>query len=119
MAARGGLRKDDSEVVFDTSEDVEVTNSFETLNLKEDLLRGIYAYGKTIFSLCIDRLPHALLYVKHQRWCLSLPLPEPLPLFYGILFYTSLLPPHNGAVCLFSSSFPLPPPPFPSLPLSW
>ena len=46
MSARGGLRKDDAVVEFDTSEDVEVTQSFESLNLKEDLIRGIYAYGK-------------------------------------------------------------------------
>ena len=29
-----------------TSDDVEIYTSFDSLGLKEDLLRGIYAYGK-------------------------------------------------------------------------
>ena len=29
-----------------TTDDVEVFTSFDSLGLKEDLLRGIYAYGK-------------------------------------------------------------------------
>ena len=38
--------KEESEgVAFETSEDVEVHTSFDTMNLKEDLLRGIYSYG--------------------------------------------------------------------------
>lgn len=36
----------DSEAVeFETSKDVKVVNSFDKMGLKEDLLRGIYAYG--------------------------------------------------------------------------
>jgi len=35
----------DEGVAFETSEDIEVHTSFDTLGLKEDLLRGIYAYG--------------------------------------------------------------------------
>ena len=31
-----------------TSDDVEIYTSFDSLGLKEDLLRGIYAYGKSI-----------------------------------------------------------------------
>lgn len=38
-------------VEFDTSEDVEVIPSFDTMNLREDLLRGIYAYGKLVLKL--------------------------------------------------------------------
>jgi len=30
---------------FETSEDVEVLATFDALGLKEDLLRGVYAYG--------------------------------------------------------------------------
>ena len=30
-----------------TSDDVEIYTSFDSLGLKEDLLRGIYAYGKS------------------------------------------------------------------------
>ena len=33
-------------VEFETSEDVEVIPTFDSLKLKEDLLRGIYAYGR-------------------------------------------------------------------------
>lgn len=30
---------------FETSEDIEIYPSFDSMNIKEDLLRGIYAYG--------------------------------------------------------------------------
>ena len=39
------LPDDLSNVEFETSEDVEVIPSFDSLALREDLLRGIYAYG--------------------------------------------------------------------------
>ncbi|KWU44956.1 DEAD-domain-containing protein [Rhodotorula sp. JG-1b] len=35
----------DSKLVFETSESVQVAPTFDALGLKEDLLRGIYAYG--------------------------------------------------------------------------
>jgi len=35
----------DAEAIFDTSKDVTVVNTFEAMSLREDLLRGIYAYG--------------------------------------------------------------------------
>ncbi|KAK9324311.1 P-loop containing nucleoside triphosphate hydrolase protein [Lipomyces orientalis] len=38
-------RKADSQMEFATSKDVEVVPTFESMGLKEDLLRGIYAYG--------------------------------------------------------------------------
>ncbi|KAF0307115.1 Eukaryotic initiation factor 4A-III [Amphibalanus amphitrite] len=37
--------EDLSNVEFETSEDVEVVPTFDNMNLREDLLRGIYAYG--------------------------------------------------------------------------
>lgn len=38
---------DEKEMVeITTTDDVEVFSSFDTMGLKEDLLRGIYAYGK-------------------------------------------------------------------------
>lgn len=49
-AKKSGLRKDNDTIEFDTSEDVEVTQDFESLQLKEDLIRGIYAYGLFSFS---------------------------------------------------------------------
>lgn len=36
-----------SHVEFNTSDGVEVLSSFEDMNLREDLIRGIYAYGKS------------------------------------------------------------------------
>ncbi|GAA5848624.1 hypothetical protein JCM8547_004577 [Rhodosporidiobolus lusitaniae] len=38
-------RAKDSKLVFETSETVTVAPTFDSLGLKEDLLRGIYAYG--------------------------------------------------------------------------
>lgn len=37
-----------------TTDDVEIFTSFDSLGLKEDLLRGIYAYGKRYQELIID-----------------------------------------------------------------
>jgi ATP-dependent RNA helicase len=36
---------EDTKLVFETSEDVEVVPSFDAMGLKDELLRGIYAYG--------------------------------------------------------------------------
>jgi ATP-dependent RNA helicase len=33
-------------VEFETSDNVEVIKTFDSMGLKEDLLRGIFAYGK-------------------------------------------------------------------------
>ncbi|PWA01490.1 hypothetical protein BB558_002417 [Smittium angustum] len=38
-------RKADEKIVFETSKGIKPISSFEDLNLKEDLLRGIYAYN--------------------------------------------------------------------------
>lgn len=40
------LNEDLSNVEFETSEDVEVIPTFDSMGLREELLRGIYAYGK-------------------------------------------------------------------------
>jgi len=40
-----GKLKDDVAIEFETSDDVDVTPTFDSLGLREDLLRGIYAYG--------------------------------------------------------------------------
>lgn len=39
----GKLKEDVLE--FETSDEVDVTPTFDSLGLREDLLRGIYAYG--------------------------------------------------------------------------
>jgi len=41
----GGLNADDSKLVFESSEKVEVISTFDDLKLKDLLLRGIYAYN--------------------------------------------------------------------------
>lgn len=52
MATSGSARKrllkeeDMTKVEFETSEEVDVTPTFDTMGLREDLLRGIYAYGQ-------------------------------------------------------------------------
>lgn len=38
--------EDLSKIEFETSEEVEVVPTFDDLGLRDDLLRGIYAYGK-------------------------------------------------------------------------
>ncbi|KAH9425108.1 Eukaryotic initiation factor 4A-III [Dermatophagoides pteronyssinus] len=43
--ANPAMPDDLSNVEFETSEDIEVIASFDSMNLNEDLLRGIYAYG--------------------------------------------------------------------------
>jgi len=40
---RGGIN--DKNIILETSEDVKVYPSFDQMNLKKDLLRGIYFYG--------------------------------------------------------------------------
>ena len=40
-------------IEFETSEDVKVIPTFDNMGLREDLLRGIYAYGKLSLSLDI------------------------------------------------------------------
>jgi ATP-dependent RNA helicase len=45
MAQHKRLRDDDSRLDFETSEDVEVYPTFDNIGLREELLRGIYAYG--------------------------------------------------------------------------
>lgn len=45
MARRGAPGEDLSNVEFETSEDVEVIPTFNSMGLREELLRAIYAYG--------------------------------------------------------------------------
>ena len=45
-ASRRAVAEEDlANVEFETSEDVEVIPTFDSMGLREDLLRGIYAYG--------------------------------------------------------------------------
>eukprot|EP00274_Cyanoptyche_gloeocystis_P004286 CAMPEP_0196659886 /NCGR_PEP_ID=MMETSP1086-20130531/36960_1 /TAXON_ID=77921 /ORGANISM="Cyanoptyche gloeocystis , Strain SAG4.97" /LENGTH=405 /DNA_ID=CAMNT_0041994029 /DNA_START=62 /DNA_END=1279 /DNA_ORIENTATION=+ len=42
----GGINEEeDAKIVFETSADVEVVPSFDQMGLRDDLLRGVYAYG--------------------------------------------------------------------------
>ena len=44
---------EDSKLVFETSEDVKVTRTFDQMKLKEDLIRGIFAYGNNIVFIFV------------------------------------------------------------------
>lgn len=51
------ISEDLSNVEFDTSEDVEVIPTFDSMGLRDELLRGIYTYGMFIsFSYTFTRL---------------------------------------------------------------
>lgn len=41
----GGINTGDSKLAFESSEEVKVATTFDAMGLKEDLLRGIYAYN--------------------------------------------------------------------------
>ena len=42
------LKEEDmTKIEFETSEEVDVTPTFDTMGLREDLLRGVYAYGRS------------------------------------------------------------------------
>lgn len=51
--ANPSIPDDLSNVEFETSEDVEVVPDFDLLNLNENLLRGIYNYGRCQVVMCI------------------------------------------------------------------
>ena len=40
-----GGPEDDTEIIIESSEKLEIVQSFDELNLSEELLRGVYAYG--------------------------------------------------------------------------
>lgn len=46
MATTAGLNEGDERLVFESSEAISVVPTFDQLGLKEDLLRGIYAYSQ-------------------------------------------------------------------------
>lgn len=46
--SRNAIYEDLSNVEFETSEDVEVIDKFKVMNLRDELMRGIFAYGKYI-----------------------------------------------------------------------
>lgn len=45
------ITEDLSNVEFDTSEDVEVIPTFDSMGLRDELLRGIYTYGNCFYSM--------------------------------------------------------------------
>jgi ATP-dependent RNA helicase len=47
VSKRRLLKEEDmTKIEFETSEEVDVTPTFDTMGLREDLLRGVYAYGR-------------------------------------------------------------------------
>jgi hypothetical protein len=49
-------RRNDDKIVFETSEDVKIVSTFDDMNLKEDLMRGIYAYSNFIIIFYLNLL---------------------------------------------------------------
>ena len=51
---RALLGEDDATLVFETSKEVQVVSTFDQMNLRDDLLRGIYAYGEAgeVYAIC-------------------------------------------------------------------
>lgn len=49
--AAAGINDGDERLVFESSEAISVVPTFDQLGLKEDLLRGIYAYSKLPLNL--------------------------------------------------------------------
>ena len=49
------IEEDLANVEFETSEDVDVVPTFDSMGLREDLLRGIYAYGKIFFKVMLTK----------------------------------------------------------------
>jgi ATP-dependent RNA helicase len=50
--ASGIDRSKDEKLVFETTNDVQVIPTFDKMNLKEELLRGIYAYSEYLCLSC-------------------------------------------------------------------
>ena len=48
------IEEDLANVEFETSEDVDVVPTFDSMKLREDLLRGVYAYGKKTGKILKD-----------------------------------------------------------------
>jgi len=42
---RGNLREDDNTIEFETSTEIKIYPTFDAMGLREELTRGIYAYG--------------------------------------------------------------------------
>ena len=64
---RALLGDDDANMVFETSKEVSVVATFDQMNLREDLLRGIYAYGKSYFAVVYEGLCGTYMYLKDSR----------------------------------------------------
>ena len=57
----GFMKENLNEENITTSDDVKAVASFESMNLKEDLLRGIFAYGKLCISMIVRYLNSSLI----------------------------------------------------------
>ena len=48
-----GLSGEAADTVYTISKDVEVIPTFDSMGLNPDLLRGVYAYGKSFFVMFV------------------------------------------------------------------
>ena len=61
------LGEDDATLVFETSKEVSVINTFDQMHIKEVLLRGIYAYGRKSFLLHVIQISTLYLVLQGLR----------------------------------------------------
>jgi hypothetical protein len=52
----GGIHDHDDKLEFESSEDIELNPTFDSMGLREDLLRGIYAFSMSINFVAVDYL---------------------------------------------------------------
>ena len=57
--------EEDASLVFETSKEVDVVPTFDQMNIGEELLRGIYAYGKR------DGVEKVLTMISMKRGCFA------------------------------------------------
>ena len=64
----GGIDRDsDAKMNFDTNEKVQVMGTFDSLNLNEDLLRGIYAYSNKNNPIVFSYLMFHIIFLDYEK----------------------------------------------------
>jgi len=69
VVQQGDAGPDDlTNIEFETSEDVNVIPTFDSMGLREDLLRGIYAYGNVLTTLLSFIVPFTQFFHLHTSY---------------------------------------------------
>ena len=100
-AKRSAPNEDLSNVEFETSEEVEVVPTFQSMNLREELLRGVYAYGKCRLIL-ITRFEQSKSHlIKINKYLTTQTFRLRETISYSAAFYTTY---REGSRCNCASS---------------